>query len=427
MRRWAAVVLWSAIAAAFVGPGTVTTAAASGARFGLTLLWALLFSFLACWVLQEASARLSIQSGLSLGRALRERFSGPSRWLIHGLVLGAIVIGTAAFEVGNILGAVAGLELVLRIDRVWLALGVIVSSGLLLWMGTLQSLSRLLSVLVAFMGLAFFWTAWRVHPPDAAWLRGMLWPSMPDGAESLVVGLIGTTVVPYNLFLGSRLARGQDLRLSRLGLAVSIAVGVAISMAILVTGSAISGPFSYEALAERLTAGLGPGGRTLFALGLFAAGFSSALTAPTAAAITARGILSPDTWSERGLPYRAVLFGVWGVGALFGLLGVRPIPAILAAQALNGALLPLVAFFLWVAVNDTKLMGPARNGRLANTLTALVTATATLLGTQAVLSALRGVGIWSGSERLSLFISALLALLSTGLGLWMWARKRVRT
>ncbi|MCS7083182.1 MAG: divalent metal cation transporter [Bacteroidetes bacterium] len=428
MKRWAVVLLWSVIAAAFVGPGTVTTAAAAGARYGLALLWTLGFSLVACWVLQEAAARLAIQSGLPLGEALRARFSGPSGWLVRGLALGAIVLGCAAFQVGNILGAVAGLELALAVSGLPLAIAVALCSGLLLWIGTIATLTRLLGALVAFMGVAFFLTAWRVHPPDWTWLKGLLWPALPSGAEALAVGLVGTTVVPYNLFLGSRLARGQDLGLTRLGLAVSIAVGVFISMAILVTGSAISGAFSYRALAEALASQLGPWARTLFALGLFAAGFSSALTAPTAAAITARGILArnPARWTERSAPYRAVLFGVWAVGVLFGLLGVRPIPAILAAQALNGVLLPIAAVFLWLSANDPALMGPARNGLWANALTALIVSVATMLGLQHVLSAARTAGLWALSEAASVRIAGLMALLVTALACWKLLSRRNR-
>ena len=51
------VLFWSVISAAFIGPGTVTTAAAAGAGHGLTLLWALVFSTLACIVLQEAGGK----------------------------------------------------------------------------------------------------------------------------------------------------------------------------------------------------------------------------------------------------------------------------------------------------------------------------------------------------------------------------------
>ena len=62
------------VAAAFIGPGTVTTASVTGAEFGYALLWTMVFSIVATIVLQEMSARLGLVSGEGLGEALRERF-----------------------------------------------------------------------------------------------------------------------------------------------------------------------------------------------------------------------------------------------------------------------------------------------------------------------------------------------------------------
>ena len=79
MKRLLDVLFWSVISAAFIGPGTVTTAASAGAGYGFALLWALGFSTVACLVLQEASARLTLASGSDLGQALRRRFAGGWR------------------------------------------------------------------------------------------------------------------------------------------------------------------------------------------------------------------------------------------------------------------------------------------------------------------------------------------------------------
>lgn len=403
MRRWASILLGAVLTAAFIGPGTVTTAAAAGASYGLTLLWALTFSTLACWTLQEAAARLAICSGLPLAEALRHQFEGWKGIAVRLLALGAIVLGNAAFEVGNILGAVAGLELMLELPYRLLVLGVGVISGTLLWFGTLRMLPHVLGVLVAFMGLAFLITALKVHPPDAALLRHLVWPSLPESASLLIVGLIGTTVVPYNLFLGSRLARTEPLGATRFGLAVAIIGGGLISMSILIVGTAIHGAFTYEALADTLGQTLGAWARTLFGLGLFAAGFTSALTAPIAAAITAQGLLSDSTHqppkaaeraAEHSRSYRMAWLIVWGSGILLSLLDLRPISAIIAAQALNGVLLPIAAVFLWSATNDPRLMGhQGLTSRWLNVLAGLAVGVAVLLGLRNLLSALQEAGV----------------------------------
>ncbi len=146
----------------------------------------------------------------------------------------------------------------------------------------------------------------------------------------------------------------------RFGLAVSVILGGAISIGIVVVGTAVVGEFSFAGLSAVLADRLGPWADGLFSAGLFAAGFSSALSAPLAAALTARGLFgSPDDprWQRDGRLWRGACGGVLAVGVGFGRAGVQPIPAILAAQAFNGVLLPVVAVVLLVAANDIRMVG----------------------------------------------------------------------
>ena len=86
------------IAAAFIGPGTVTTASVAGARFGFALLWAVLFSVLATVVLQEMSARVGLVSRTGLGECLRSTFRPPAlRAVCIVLVISAIGLGNHNF------------------------------------------------------------------------------------------------------------------------------------------------------------------------------------------------------------------------------------------------------------------------------------------------------------------------------------------
>ena len=396
MQRVLSIVFWSVVAAAFIGPGTVTTAAKAGAEHGTALLWALAFSTVACLVLLEASARLTSVSGRDLGRALRERSRGTARGpLTLVLVLGAIVVGCAAYEAGNLLGAAAGAGLVLGLPPAWLALAAGTVAALLLWFEAPQSVAHTLSVLVAVMGVAFLGTALTLRPPVDDLLAGLVVPQIPGGALLLVLGLVGTTVVPYNLFLGSGLAAGRKLPEIRFGLTVAVLLGGVISMGVLVVGTSVGGPFSFDALAEVLAGRIGPWAAVLFGWGLAAAGLTSAVTAPLAAAITARGLFSSGAddprWSHSSWRWRAVWGGVLLVGVGFGVSGVRPVPAILLAQALNGVLLPVVAFFLFRAANDRELLGDAVNGWLANGVTVVVLVVAVLLGGTGVG---RAFGLW---------------------------------
>ncbi|MEW5927134.1 MAG: divalent metal cation transporter [Gemmatimonadota bacterium] len=391
MKRILQILFWSIIPAAFIGPGTVTTAASAGARHGYALLWALAFSTVATVVLQEASARVTVVSGRNLGEAIRDRFGGgASGVLVLGLVLGAVVLGNAAFEAGNILGASAGAGLGTGISTALVPLLIGAVAAGVLWIGTPRTVATLLSMTVAFMGIAFLATAFLLAPPAGEVLRGALAPSFPTGTGLLVLGLVGTTVVPYNLFLGSGIAAGQTLAEIRFGLTVAVVLGGIISMGIVVVGAGVAGEFSYEAVAATLSGRLGSWAGPLFAWGLFAAGFSSAITAPFAAAITARALYGDGSprWGDRGARFRAVWLGVLLVGVGFGVAGVRPIPAIILAQALNGVVLPFAAVFLLLVVNDRAVMGARGiNGPLSNTFMGITVAVTLVLGVSGVLRA----------------------------------------
>lgn len=399
MSRLARVLFWSILPAAFIGPGTVTTCASAGVAFGYALLWALTFSTVATVVLQEASARVTVVSGRNLAQAIRARFRGGAAGvLVLLLVLGAVVLGNAAYEAGNVLGASAGAALGTDLSPRAATAVIAVGAAAVLWVGTPRLVGTLLAATVGVMGVAFLVTGvLGAHPPGEV-LRGALVPTVPAGAGLLVLGLVGTTVVPYNLFLGSGIAAGQSLAELRFGIGVAVGLGGVISMGIVLAGVGVAPPFGYEAVSAALSARMGAWAGPLFAWGLFAAGFSSAVTAPMAAAVTARGLFAgadadgEARWGERSWRYRAVWMGVLAVGVAFGLAEVRPIPAIILAQALNGVLLPFAAVFLLLVVNDRALMGDAGlNGRLANAAMGVVVLATLVLGASGVLRAAASV------------------------------------
>lgn len=390
MSKVSNILFWAIISAAFIGPGTITTAASAGAGFGYSLLWALVFSVIACIVLQEASARLRIATDKNLGEVLNAYFKDKKRGKsITFLVLGSIIFGCAAYETGNILGAVSGGMLVMNINPVVCTAGIGVAAGLLLWFGSTERIAQIMGVVVAFMGVCFLGTAIVLQPPAGEILSGSFVPSFPDNAEVIILGLIGTTVVPYNLFLGSGLAHKQSMSEMRFSLSLAIILGGIVSVAVLVVGASISGDFSFENLASALQLQLGDWAVYLLGFGLLAAGFSSALTAPLAAAITAKSIGTGDHWRTNGRGYRLTWGVVLAAGILLGMLQVQPVPAIILAQALNGIILPVVAVFLLLMVNNAGILGPVHlNSTLHNLLMSGVVFVTILLGVRNVLNVL---------------------------------------
>jgi Mn2+/Fe2+ NRAMP family transporter len=186
-------------------------------------------------------------------------------------------------------------------------------------------------------------------------------------------------------------------------------------MGVLVVGTAVDPPLAFEALGETLRARLGGWAASLFAWGLLAAGLSSAITAPLAAAVTAASLLSTgehDAWREGAWRFRGVWLLVVFTGMAFGLAEVRPIPAIILAQALNGLLLPFVAVFLLLVVNDVRLMGRwGLNGPVSNVVMAVVVAVTVLLGSLGVWRAVASAaGVPPPSEGRLLLLAGLLVV-----------------
>lgn len=351
-KTWKSVVLWSIISAAFIGPGTVTTAVSAGSQFGLQLLWAVTFATVACIILQEVAARITIASGMNVGQALVVRFGQKNGRYLQLFIGGSVIIGCAAYEAGNILGGVSGIQLITGYPAVILAVAIAVIAFFLLWIGSPSWISNTMMFLVGVMGIAFFIVAAMQDFSTVDLIRSIVVPAVPQGSQLLVLGLVGTTVVPYNVFLGSGISKGQTIPLMRIGLTISVLIGGFITAAILLAGTAITDFSSFSALYTDFEKRVGSSAAVALALGLFAAGFSSAVTSPYAASVISRTVFGFTT----GWKIKAAWLSVLLTGFLVAVSGVKPIPVILLVQALNGFILPFLVIFLILVSNDPVLM-----------------------------------------------------------------------
>ena len=382
------------VAAAFIGPGTVTTASVAGAQFGFALVWAVGFSIFATLVLQEMAARLGIIARSGFGEALRTAIRTPFfRLLLLSLVVLGIGGGNAAFEMGNILGASVALAEVSGLPTSSWTLVVGGLAFVLLWSGTYAAIERVLVFLVLLMSGVFLLTALLVQPSLSDILTGFFSPTLPAGSFVTVMALIGTTVVPYNLFLHAgavqakwpaTLFASQALRESRRDTFLSIGLGGVLTLALVATAAAAF--FRQEialenatSIAKQLEPLVGSHAPLLFATGLFAAGLTSAITAPLAAAYATAGVLGWSVDRDTG-KVRLVWSTVVLIGTGLAFLGQHPLVAILLAQAVNACLLPLLAGCLLFVMNQQNLLGSYTNGMLANMAGGAVVLIVTSLG-----------------------------------------------
>lgn len=388
------------IAAAFIGPGTITACTLAGANYGYTLLWALLFATVATIILQEMSARLGLVTQQGLGETLRIMLSQSIwKWPLFGLIMVALYLGNAAYEAGNLSGAALGIEAltdesqsIYRISVIFISL----LAGILLWRGSYKQIERILLILVTLMAIAFVATFISVGPDLAALFKGLTTPKIPDGSLLTVIALIGTTIVPYNLFLHASAVKAKwtsvtDLNHARADTATAIGLGGLITILIASTAAAsifgsglnISGAGDMATQLEPL---FGSFSKTMLGLGFFAAGLSSSITAPLATAYAMTEILGiKGSTSSRA--FTLIAISVIFSGAALALTGIKPISIILAAQFANGLLLPIIAIFLLVAMNQKKQLGQYTNKWLGNTLGAIVVIVTAGLGIRLIMSA----------------------------------------
>ncbi len=388
------------VTAAFIGPGTVTACTIAGASFGYALLWALVFATIATIILQEMSARLGTVAQQGLGESIAKSFENSLlKWPLVLLVGTALYAGNAAYEAGNLSGAALGIAAIAgESDGVFKAavLAIAVLAAALLLAGTYKQIERVLLGLVATMALAFAATFVIIKPDMGAMLSGMFAPSIPGDALLTVIALIGTTVVPYNLFLHASAAKARwngadDLSAARAD--TSIAIGIGGVIAILIVSTAAASLFaaginveSAAEMASQFEPLFGSSSKYLLGIGLFAAGLTSAITAPLATAFAMTEILRLKG-GQKSIAFRGVALSVIVIGTGISLLGIKPIEVIVAAQFANGLLLPIVAVFLLHVMNQKAILGDHANGLFANVLGAGVLLIASGLGLRLVLRA----------------------------------------
>jgi len=337
------------VTAAFIGPGTVTLCSMTGASTGYSLLWVLIFSVFTTLIFQEMAARLGLVTQEGLGEAIRNsNIPGIGKIIMIFISFSAIIIGNAAYEAGNLAGAVLGLDIIFEGFNYWpLVLGFI--AALILWLGKYGLLEKLL-IKSDFNDIL------------------------------LVIGVIGTTVVPYNLFLHASsvsekyksVNQLKDLRIENL---VAIILGGVISCCIIICSAKIhSGPEGFSSISDfaiQLEPLLGSYAKVVMAIGFFAAGLSSAITAPLAAAYAARGLF--------GLPkdlknsyFRLTWLIIILAGVVVSMLGLKPVYVIKFAQIANGILLPIIAGFLLYLLNSKKILGEYVNSMARNFISIVV-------------------------------------------------------
>lgn len=385
------------VTAAFIGPGTVTTASLVGAQLGYQLLWALVFALFATCVLQEMASRLGSVTQLGLSQAILSQHNSKAwKLLVTVLICTAIGVGNAAYEGGNLTGAALGLSSSFGGSiAIWsFSLGSL--AALLLLSNQYRMIERVLITLVAIMSLVFLSLMVVAGIDPANFFSGLRLEQGLFSDYALLLALIGTTIVPYNLFIHAGMS-AKDARQGNLdkhgnaGLFASIGLGGLVTFAVMSSAAtaffATGISMDRNNIANQMAPLLGEYAGLFFALGLFSAGLTSAITAPLAASYAIAGLFN---WQAELTDWRfkGVSLAIIAVGVLVSVSGAQPFAIIIIAQASNAILLPISAVLLLIVCNHQGMMKEAKNTWLNNAAAGVVILTVLLLASYKLVSLL---------------------------------------
>ena len=369
------------IAAAFIGPGTVTVCSIAGNSFGYSLLWAILTSLIIALILQEMSIRVGVISKKGLTELIKDETKNSYlRNILLVLIFTAIIIGNTAYEAGNISGAILGMESLtgnlsynfrdFNINLLSLIIGSL--AFLILFIGNYKLLEKILISIVVIMSFSFVISAIITKPDINKVIEGFMKLKTPQNSFLTILGLIGTTVVPYNIFLHSSLVKKKwkkpkDLKTAKIDLLIAIIMGGLISISIIITSASIPSTSISNAadLALSLAPIYGSFSKFLISLGMISAGLTSAITAPLAASFVACGCFG---WKAdlKSSKFRSIWIIILIIGTIISSTGIKLILIIQFAQVANAILLPVIIFILYYVMNDRKIFGSYSNSFFQN-------------------------------------------------------------
>lgn len=325
LKEISSMLYWTMLAACTVGPGTVVTCARAGAEYGLNLIWALVFASILAFTLQEGTARLTIVSGKSLGQCLRIKYRHGWR-IYETAVIGWVVsicvfLGNTLYECNNWAGgidaiiAVPGAKDLVDETVAW-KIGFCVIYAVVVIALLVADKTEMLGIFLGLVMMAMvglFLSVVTQLDINLSNLGFGFLPNLPEKSENaaqptdIIISLVGTTSIGFNLFLGGSMAKGKTLVPAQRGIAFSTASAFVVSVLILIVGSTNyqeggnSGKFEIADLAKKIEEFYNEVGRIIFGLGFVAAAVSSMLTVPLGAALTADSIFSDEEPEEENL------------------------------------------------------------------------------------------------------------------------------
>ncbi len=366
----------------FVDIGDIVANSATGARFGMSLAWAVVLGVVGIVVFAEMSGRVAAISKRATFDLVRERLGARTAFMN----LGASFFITLLTLVAEVAGVALALQLASDVNYLlWIPLaGFLV--WLVIWRVKFESMERIFGL----MGLAMIVVAvavWQLHPSWSGLWQQASHPSVPSGEGHptyfyYAIALFGAAMTPYEVFFFSSGAVEEkwnrtDLVLNRANVFVGFPFGGALSLALMATAAIVFEPRSIgvdhlSQVALPTTLALGKVGLALVIVGFFATTFGAALETALSTGYTVSQyfgwqlgkLVAPRDASR----FHLVVLGSVLTAVLVGVTAIDTIKVTEYSIVLSAAALPLTYFPIFVVANDPDYMGDKVNSRFVNAI-----------------------------------------------------------
>jgi Mn2+/Fe2+ NRAMP family transporter len=381
---------------AVVGPGLITgeggndaggiwTYSVAGARFGYSLLWAMIPTTVALVVVQEMAARMGAVTGKGLSDLIREEFGFRVTFFL--------MIALVATNFGNIVAEFAGVASSLELFGISRYIVVPLAAAavwLLVVQGTYESVERIFLVSSVFFVCYIF--AGVLARPDwkAAAFATVTRPETAAAGNYgylyvyTLIGLVGTTIAPWMQFYlqASIVEKGitpRQYRASRVDVIIGALFAAVIAWFIIVACAATLHAVGRTEIrdaahaAEALRPLAGEYAYLLFAAGLFNASLFAASVLPISTSYAVCEGLGFESGLDKKFHEAPAFYWLYTLLIVTG-AGVLMIPnlplahIIVLSQVVNGVVLPFVLVFMLMLTNDRELMGEHVNSRAFNVI-----------------------------------------------------------
>ena len=368
-----------------IGTGSVTTMVTSGAKYGMSLTWALLMSCFFTYVVITAISKCTIVTGHTILFNIRNHFGRfAALFIIFALMMTSIpsIMGV----MGIVADVVSEWSKLLTSDNSGISpLYPAIFFSLLLyyifWNGGHNFFLKSLVVMVALMGICFIGSMFIVIPEPTEIIKGLI-PKIPSGenAHLIVAGLVGTTMasvvlVSRSIIVSEKGWSVNDLKAENKDAVVSLTLTFIVSAAIMASAAGTMFPQGIEVhkaidMVHSLEPIAGRFAVSVFVTGIICAGLSS---------LFPNYILLPWLICDyMNIPrdmskkvFRIIAFLLVTNGLVIPIFGGKPVLIMIASQAVSPVVMPLIILFLLILLNNKKIVGEYKNGLVMNIILVL--------------------------------------------------------